>query len=60
MMPATTGETSDPDRLAAGGRLSLGRDVAPGEYVLQVIVTDKLAKNKFSTVTQSMDFEIEP
>ena len=45
---------------AAGGRLALGRDVAPGEYVLQVIVTDKLAQSKFNTATQSMDFEIGP
>ena len=50
---------SDPQRLPAAGRLSLGRDMSPGEYVLQVIVTDKLAKGKFSTATQSMDFEIE-
>jgi hypothetical protein len=53
-------DAADPQRLRAGGRLPLGRDIAPGEYVLQVIVTDKLAKSKFGTVTQSMDFEIEP
>ena len=40
--------------------MTLDRDMTPGEYVLQVIVIDKLAKSKFSTVTQSMDFEIEP
>ncbi len=57
---APAGEVSDIPRLAAEGRLSLGRNMAPGEYVLQVIVTDKLVKNKFNTVTQSMDFEIEP
>ena len=50
----------DPRRLTAGGRMSLGRDMIPGEYVLQVIVIDKLAKGKFNTVTQSTDFEIEP
>jgi VWFA-related protein len=50
----------DPQRLNAGGRMTLGRNMKPGEYVLQVIVTDKLAKNKFGTVSQSMDFEIEP
>ena len=44
----------------AGGRMSLGRDMTPGQYVLQVIVTDKLVRSKFNTVTQSMDFEIEP
>jgi VWFA-related protein len=57
---ATVGSTSDSRRVKAEGRVSLGRDMAPGEYVLQVIVTDKLAGGKFKTVTQSMDFEIEP
>jgi VWFA-related protein len=59
-MPAAAGGASDPQRLAAVGRMSLGSDMTPGEYVLQVIVTDKLAKSKFNRVTQSMDFEIEP
>ena len=57
---ATARPAPDPQHLRAGGRLSLGGDMAPGEYVLQVIVTDKLVRNKFNTVTQSMDFEIEP
>ena len=57
---ATVGSTSDPGRAKTGGAVSLGRDMAPGEYVLQVIVTDKLAGGKFKTVTQSIDFEIEP
>jgi hypothetical protein len=51
---------SDPQRLTRSGRLSLGRDMTPGEYVLQVIVTDKLAPGKFSVAAQSTDFEIEP
>jgi hypothetical protein len=55
-----TGGAPDPQRLPASGRLSLGRDMAPGEYVLQVIVTDKLAKGKGNIATQSTDFEIEP
>jgi VWFA-related protein len=50
----------DPQRLMTGGRLSLGRDMKPGEYVLQVIVTDRLARSEFNTATQFMDFEIEP
>jgi VWFA-related protein len=57
---ATAEGASDPQRLTAVGRMSLGRDATPGEYVLQVIVTDKLAKSKFNTATQSTDFEIEP
>jgi hypothetical protein len=44
----------------ADGRVALGANMPPGEYVLQVTVTDKLAKSKFNTATQSMDFEIEP
>ena len=54
---ADGGETPRP---RVGGRLTLVQDMTPGEYVLQVIVTDKLASGKFRTATQSMDFEIEP
>lgn len=57
---ATAGGASDPQHVRAGGRLTLGRDMTPGEYVLQVIVIDKFAKGKFGTVSQSTDFEIEP
>jgi hypothetical protein len=30
----------------------------PGEYAMQIVVTDKLAKEKFRTVAQSIDFEV--
>ena len=56
----TAAPAADPQHLRVEGRMTLDRDMVPGEYVLQVVVTDKLAKSKFSTVTQSMDFEIEP
>ena len=55
-----TNAASDPQHLRVEGRMTLDRNMTPGQYVLQVIVIDKLAKSKFSTVTQSMDFEIEP
>ncbi|HEX8921331.1 MAG TPA: VWA domain-containing protein [Pyrinomonadaceae bacterium] len=48
----------DMKRLPAGGALQLGSDMIPGEYVLQIIVTDPLAKEKYRTATQWMDFEI--
>jgi VWFA-related protein len=51
------GNASDPQRLLASGRVQLGKELTPGVYVLQVVVTDKLSK-KGATVTQSMDFEI--
>jgi hypothetical protein len=32
--------------------------MSPGDYILQVIVTDPLAKEKYRTATQWIDFEI--
>jgi hypothetical protein len=53
------GPQPDPKHMIGGGRLKLGDKIAPGDYVLQVIVTDKLAKEKYRVATQSMDFEIQ-
>lgn len=58
--PLEPGPTADPKLLLAGGRMQLGQKITPGDYVLQVIVTDKLAKEKYQVATQSMDFEIRP
>lgn len=49
---------SDLERLVARGALQLGTDLAPGDYVLQAIVTDTLAKEKHRVATQWIDFEI--
>jgi VWFA-related protein len=48
----------DPKKLVAGGRLQLGTKMQPGDYVLQVIVTDGLAHDKYKIATQAMDFEV--
>ncbi|HEX6185248.1 MAG TPA: VWA domain-containing protein [Pyrinomonadaceae bacterium] len=45
-------------RLEAGRRLQLGAQLPPGEYVLQVVVTDELVKGKRRTATQWIDFQI--
>jgi VWFA-related protein len=58
--PLPVSGQEDPKRLIGGGRMQLGGKITPGDYVLQVIVTDKLAKEKFRVATQSMDFEIKP
>ncbi len=52
--------TSQPDlkRITFGGALKLGRDLSPGEYVLQVIVIDPLADEKHRVATQWIDFEV--
>jgi VWFA-related protein len=49
---------TDMKRLNAGGRLRIGPDLVPGQYVLQVIATDMLSKDKNRTAVQWMDFEI--
>jgi VWFA-related protein len=53
----TTGQ-ADLKRLTAGAALQLGTEMPPGEYILQVIVTDLLAKEKYRMATQWIDFEI--
>jgi VWFA-related protein len=52
-----TGQT-DWKQVVAGGKLLLGPQLEPGEYVLQVIITDRLAKEKYNSATQWIDFEI--
>ncbi|HXF39878.1 MAG TPA: VWA domain-containing protein [Blastocatellia bacterium] len=56
--PIAAGQAADLNHIPASGGLRLGTDLEPGEYVLQVIVTDKLAKEKYRVATQWMDFEL--
>ena len=58
VLPFNPGAQMDLKRLWAGGGINLGTDLVPGEYILQVIVTDPLAKEKYRTATQWIDFEI--
>jgi hypothetical protein len=53
-------DAQEPDlkRLRAGGRITLSLQSAPGQYLLQVIVTDKLAKERQNITSQWIDFEI--
>ena len=46
-------------QFVAGGSLRLGAELAPGDYVLQVVVLDRLARKADQQLaTQWMDFEI--
>ncbi len=64
--PAFTGQVKsfDPgsqngaNYFTTGSRLRLGSDLVPGEYVLQLIVTDELVKGRHATASQWIDFEI--
>jgi VWFA-related protein len=55
--PLDLANQTDMKLLHEGTRVRLG-GLAPGEYVLQVVVTDLLAPEKRSTVAQWTDFEI--
>ncbi|HEU4597492.1 MAG TPA: VWA domain-containing protein [Pyrinomonadaceae bacterium] len=64
--PAFTGQVQsfDPGQqngtrfFTTGNRLRLGSDLPPGEYVLQLLVTDELVKGRHATTSQWIDFEI--
>jgi VWFA-related protein len=56
--PFVLNNAPDLKRLAANGAIQLGADMALGEYVLQVVVTDLLADEKHRIATQWIDFEI--
>ena len=43
---------------SASGALNLHSDLKPGAYVLQIVITDKLAKKKRQIATQFVQFEI--
>lgn len=49
---------ADLARVFCTGVVRLTPDLEPGNYYLQVVVTDKLAKNKQPPVVQWIDFEI--
>jgi VWFA-related protein len=49
---------SDPKDHTFGGAFQLGKEMEPGDYVFQIVVTDLLAKQKNQIKAQSLDFEI--
>ncbi|HEV7890557.1 MAG TPA: VWA domain-containing protein [Pyrinomonadaceae bacterium] len=57
-LPFDAAGQTDLQRLVAGGSFRLGTDLAPGDYVLQVVVTDLLAEAQRRTSTSWIDFEI--
>jgi VWFA-related protein len=57
-LPVNLQNQLDLKRLGTAGALHLGTDMLPGEYVLQIVVTDLLAKEKRRVASQWIDFEI--
>jgi len=58
-MPMSFPPNTPASRLAGSGRMFLSSRFVPGDYALQVVVTDNLAKKKHAIAFQSIDFEIE-
>jgi hypothetical protein len=58
--PLDADQPADLKAVAAAGTLQLGSKEQPGDYFLQVIVTDLLADKKHNTTTSWIDFEIVP
>ncbi len=52
------GAQTDLKRVPSIGRLQLGPEFEPGQYVLQIVVTDQLSKDKPAVTAQWIDFEI--
>ena len=50
----------DITRLSAASAIQLRGDLPPGEYVLQLIVSDLLAGDKYATASRWVDFKIVP
>ncbi len=49
---------SDPKAVDFSGALALGTSMMPGDYVLQITITDNSAKAKNNTATQFVQFEV--
>lgn len=57
--PATVGLVEGESKyLAVQGAFRLSKHMEPGSYVLQLLVTDDLAPQKYKTATQWVDFEV--
>jgi VWFA-related protein len=59
-LPYRADLAGDVRRLPLIGAIQLGTAMPPGEYVLQVVVTDASVKDKPRIATQWIDFEIVP
>jgi VWFA-related protein len=56
--PVSLAGQTDLRRINAQSAISLPTQMPPGDYVLQIVVTDALAKEKHRTTTQWIDFEV--
>ncbi len=57
-LPVNESGKLDARRMVGGGVLRLNANAQPGEYILQIVVTDQAARKSKSKVTQWIDFEV--
>ena len=56
--PVETNGQINSKTIATGGAVSIGDEMEIGDYILQIIITDDLAKDKYDTATQFVQFEV--
>jgi VWFA-related protein len=56
--PVNVAGQQDLQRIQALDAVTLGTDLEPGDYALQIVILDSLAKEKNKVATQWIDFEI--
>ena len=57
-LPLELFEQKDYERIAGLGAVDLGSQTPSGDYILQIVVTDNIAKEKRKLATQFVQFEI--
>lgn len=58
--PVVFARQDDVTHIKASGAIAFGSQMEPGEYVMQVVVTDALADKKRQLATQVVQFEVVP
>ncbi|MFL6374131.1 MAG: VWA domain-containing protein [Pyrinomonadaceae bacterium] len=56
--PVDLKSQNDLQHIHNAGAIAIGKTMQPGDYVLQVVVTDSLAKQKQQIATQFIEFEV--
>jgi VWFA-related protein len=56
--PIDVSKQTDPERLLVHGSIRLSPDLELGDYYLQVVITDKSAKDKAAPLVQWIEFEV--
>jgi hypothetical protein len=58
VQPFDNNNQTNPQKTQYGGSLSLGTEMPVGDYILQIIATDNLAKKNRQVATQFVQFEV--